>query len=468
MQWYVGYIVVYFAMMFGVGFYYFKKIKNADDYLIAGWNMGFWPIVGTIISTFCGASVFIGWVGMGFNVGISGYVKFGFVSALFSVLLILIFAEPLRRQKFYTMADLFSERFGAAVGIFPSVLSAFIYSVPTLAMQMVGMSTIWTTIFKMKMNTALILSFVLILGFTILGGLPGTIITDALQAVIIIVGIIILAVSAVHLSGGTAELIANTEPHLLTPFGAEGVGKVLIYALSVGPFYVLWQSTWQRIFASKTVAVAKSACTTGFVICGLIGILPFIIGIAARQFLPPDMDTNLIFSHLTMELLPPYIGGIIYVGLLAALMTCADSFILQGSSNLTNDLYHRMLKPNATNKELMKVSRWTVVFISVLGLLVAFQIDDIVAIYQWALRITATTLFFPFLAVMFWKRATRTGALASMVIAAVVTAVWPYTAFALDVTLVGFLSSLISIVGISLMTEHSTNEHVRAFYFKEK
>lgn len=69
MGWYLGYIIVYFLIMFGIGFYYFLKVKNADDYLIGGWSMGFWPIVGTVISTWCGASVFIGTVGLGFQVG---------------------------------------------------------------------------------------------------------------------------------------------------------------------------------------------------------------------------------------------------------------------------------------------------------------------------------------------------------------------------------------------------------------
>lgn len=467
MLWYLSYIVIYFAIMFGIGFYYFTKVKNADDYLIAGWNMGFWPIVGTIISTFCGAAVFIGWVGMGYNVGISGYIKFAFVSICFSILLVCVFAGPLRRQKLYTMADLFSERFGAKIGIFPSVLSAFIYSVPTLALQMVGMATIWTTIFGIDTTWAILLSFILILGFTILGGLPGTIITDALQAIIIIVGIFILAISSVKFAGGTSILIANTEPSLLAPFGSQGAGEVLIYALSVGPFYLLWQSTWQRIFASKTEKVAKAACSTGFLVCGIIGLLPFIIGIAAKQYVPADVGTDMIFAYVTRQLLPPYLGGIIYVGLLAALMTGADSFILQGSSNLTKDLYHRLINPNADNKQLMRVSRITVVIISLLGLLVSYQITDITSMYQWALRMTATTLLFPFLAVMFWKRVTKTGALGSMIIAAIVTIVWPYLHTPLDVTLAGFLSSFISLTILSLVSKHSTTEQVKAIYYED-
>jgi len=467
MLWYLGYIIIYFSIMFGIGFYYFRKVKSADDYLIAGWNMDFWPIVGTIISTFCGASVFIGWVGLGYNVGISGYIKFALMAAAFSILLVIVFAGTLRRQKLYTMADLFSERFGSKVGIFPSVLSAFIYSVPTLAMQMVGMATIWVTIFEINTATAIFLSFVLILGFTILGGLPGTIITDALQAIIIVVGIFALAIASVNFAGGAGTLMTNSDPALLAPFGAQGAGEVVIYALSVGPFYVLWQSTWQRIFASKTEKVAKTACTTGFLLCAFIGLIPFIIGIAAKQYVPADIGPDMIFAYVTRQLLPPYVGGLIYVALLAALMTSADSFILQGSSNLTIDLYQRLLNPKASNTQLLYVSRITVVIISVLGLFVAYQITDITSIYQWALRLTATTLLFPFLATMFWKRITTAGAIGSMMIAAIVTTTWPYLGLPLDVTLAGFLSSLISMVTISLLTKHRDAEQVKAIYFED-
>lgn len=467
MSWYSFYIILYFAIMFSIGFYYFKKVKDADDYLIAGWNMGFWPIVGTIISTFCGAAVFIGWVGMGYNVGISGYVKFGFVAAAFSIIFVLLFAEPLRRQKLYTMADLFSERFGARIGLFPSILSAFVYAVPTLALQMVGMATIWTTIFGITTKLAIWLSFALILGFTILGGLPGTIITDAIQSALVIAGILLLTVASIRYGGGISEIVANSDRVLLTPFGADGPAKVMIYAFSVGPFYLLWQATWQRIFASKTVKIAKRACTLGFAVCGVIAFLPFFIGIAVRQYIPEGIAPDMIFSYITKQLLPPSIGGLVYTGLLAALMTGADSYILQGSSNLTRDIYQRFINPKADNRQMMRMSRLTVVLISALGLLVSFKITDITSMYQWALRMTATVLLFPFLAIMFWKRVTKAGAFCSMSVAAVVTAVWPYLETGIDVTLAGFTASLSCLVVVSLFTEHSDTEQVKAIYFED-
>ena len=228
-SWYLGYVVVYFAIMFGIGIYYFFKVKSADDYLIGGWNMGFWPIVGTVISTWCGASVFIGTVGLGFTVGASGYVRFSFASVLFTLILILIFGRALRRQRLYTLADLFGQRYGAMVGIIPSLLSAVVYAIPTTAMQYIAMSTIWTVVFDMDLAPALILSAVLVLAFTILGGLPGTIITDALQSILIITGITILAASCVSFAGGAGRLIEMTPPEFLSLSGPYGASEVFLF-----------------------------------------------------------------------------------------------------------------------------------------------------------------------------------------------------------------------------------------------
>ncbi|ASN04357.1 sodium:solute symporter family protein [Virgibacillus necropolis] len=467
MAWYLSYIIIYFILMFAMGFYYFFKIKTYDDYLIGGWNTGFWPIVGTIVSTWCGAAVFIGWVGMGFTVGLSGFFKFALPGILFCLLLIVAFAGPLRRQRLYTLADLFGERFGGKSGIIPSILSAFVYSVPTLALQMVGMSTIFNITLGIETNIAIALSFALILGFTVLGGLPATIITDALQSIIVIIGIIVLFVASIFYAGGFENIIANTPFELISPLGPEGFSEILLYALSVGPFYLVWQSTWQRIFASKNERVAKRAGVTGFVIAGAISVLPFSIGVIARQYVPLDLDPDLLFSYVTAELLPPAVGGIVFIGLLAALMTGATSFILQGSSNLTRDLYQRLMKPNADNKQLMFTARLTVVIISVLGLIAAYFVTDIASAYQWALRLSATVLVFPFLAVMFWKKVTKAGMLWSMSLALIATLAWPFLEIGIDHTIFGFAVSIISLIGVSLVTQHDQTEQVRAVYWDD-
>ncbi|WP_265499665.1 sodium:solute symporter family protein [Paracoccus beibuensis] len=467
MAWYLTYTVCYFAVMFAIGGYYFFKVKTSDEYLIASWNMGFWAITGTIISTCAGAAVFIGWVGMGYSVGISGFMKFALPASVFSILLIYFFSAPLRRQRLYTLADLFSERFGDKVGLIPSIFSAFVYSVPTAALQMVGMATLFVTVFGLDYTWAILLSFALILGFTILGGLVATIVTDALQSVIVIIGIFVLFFAAISYAGGPEAIMANSPPDHLRLFGAEGIGEVLTFALTVGPFYLVWQSTWQRIFASRTERIAVRAGITGFVVFGVIAALPYLIGLSAVQFVPEGMRPDMIFSFLTVELLPPYLGGIVVIGLLSALMTGADSFILQGSSNLSEDFYRRLINPGATEVQKMFVARLSVVIISVLSLLVAFMMTDIISAYQWALRISSTTLVVPFLAVMFWSRATATGCFWSMIGALLVTVVWPSFGTSVDPVFPGMLTSLVLLAGVSLVTKHSAQECPKAVYWDD-
>ena len=465
-SWYLGYIVVYFAIMFAIGFYYFTKVKDADDYLIGGWNMGFWPILGTIISTWCGASIFIGTVSLSYNVGVSAFFRFTAAALIFTAILVFLFAKRLRKQKLYTLADLFGQRFGPTVGILPSILSAFIYAIPTTGMQYLAMNTIWTTIFGMDPVSGLMLSTVLILGFTILGGLPGTIMTDALQAVLIIAGILILGVASLNFVGGFSNLIAQTPAELLSPAGPYGYMEVFLYFISVGPFYLVWQSSWQRIFASRTGKIATSATYTAIAVVALITASPIIVGLSARLFLPAGTVPDQIFSIVTRDLLPPYIGGFIYCALLAALVTGATSFILQGSSNLTYDLYRRILHPTADNKRLMLVSRVTVAFIAIGALFVAQSFDGIMVIYQWALRITATTLVIPFLATMYLRRTTRTAVLASMLGGLIATLMWPYLNIGVDQTLFGFFFSFAGIT-LSYFTKHHPDEHVVAVMYED-
>ncbi|GAA3539215.1 sodium:solute symporter [Zobellella aerophila] len=465
MEWYIGYTIVYFMMMFAIGGYYFFKVKTSDAYLIAGWNMGYWKITGTLISTWCGAAAFIGWVGMGFTKGISGYFMFALPGILVSLLLIIFFSRPLRRLKLFTLADLFGKRFGRKAGVVPSVFSAFIYSVPATALQIVGMSTVFNVIFGIDMDTGLMLSFALILGFTILGGLEATIVTDALQSVIVIAGIIILAVCSVTYAGGLENALFNTPTEFLTPIPDGRALEVVTFALTVAPFYLVWQSTWQRIFASKTEEVAIKAGVTGFGLVMLISFLPYCIGVLARQFVPLDTRADLVFSFVTMELLHPAIGGIVIIGLLSALMTGADSYILQGSSNISHDLYCGFVNKQATEAQKMRSARVSVVIMSVLSLGVSFMMTDIISMYQWALRISATTLIFPFLAAMFWKRVTASGCIASMIGAMSITVLWPLFDTGIDAAYPGFFVSIMALWVVSKLTSHSREEEARAFYW---
>jgi SSS family solute:Na+ symporter len=238
--------------------------------------------------------------------------------------------------------------------------------------------------------------------------------------------------------------------------------------LTVGPFYLVWQTTWQRIFAAKNEVTAVRGITIGNILTMLILSLSFLIGITARGYLPHDLRPDLVFTQAISTIFPAAIGGLVVVGLAAALMSGADSFIMMGSASVARDIYQQYIKPDSTEKQMLKVSRWSVVLISLIGLVVALNGKGIIPLYLLAVKTVGAATVFPFFALMFWKRATRTGILAGMLTGGVMTIGWylagnPFVMEAVP----GYLACLVVMIPASLLTSHAPDEQVKAAYFEE-
>ncbi len=124
-----------------------------------------------------GSAAFVGAVELGYSFGISGFTRFALPAVLVSLPLCLTFATRIRRTKLYTLPDIFDERFGKPTGILPAILQAFIYSVPTLALQIVAIGYLFQALFEMSLWVSLVVSWAIISGYTLLGGLPSVILT---------------------------------------------------------------------------------------------------------------------------------------------------------------------------------------------------------------------------------------------------------------------------------------------------
>lgn len=201
-----------------------------------------------------------------------------------------------------------------------------------------------------------------------------------------------------------------------------------------------------------------------------IGIISTLIGMAGRAFIPPEgMRPDAVFYTVLQEVLPPFLGGILAMGLMAAVVSGGDSFIMQGSSNLTRDIYNRYMNPEASSEQLLRISRWSATIIAVLGLLVSFAVTDIITLYSYALKWSGVALVIPFLAIMFWRRTTRAGIVWSMILALSVTVIWEVAGRPLGISeaLVGYVVMAVSLVSISLATSHSDNEQVVALWSED-
>ncbi len=158
------------------------------------------------------------------------------------------------------------------------------------------------------------------------------------------------------------------------------------------------------------------------------------------------------------------------VSLFAAVLTGATSFLLSGAMNISKDIYQGWMNPDASSQEVLKVSRLSVAGMATLGLLIALFITDVIAIYSYALALSAITMVTPVLAAMFWKRATKTGMLTSVIGSLIVAVIWSLLGkpFGLHEIIPGMITSLVLLVTVSLVTKHSADEKVIAYYFDLK
>ena len=464
---YAVYMCSYFAFMIGVGFYHARRMTTVDEYLIAGWKVGFWKIAGTTVATWCGAAVFIGYVGMGFTSGVTGFFFWVLPGAVFSIVFVVGFARVLRRLQRYTIADAFALRFGKSMAVVPALFQILIYAIPVLALQFIGMGTIFKTFFGFSLQTGILIGFALIFVYTYMGGMPSTITTDAIQTVILFVGIFLLLVFSFDYAGGAEHIMEITPSKFWHPLGGQSFSKFITLALTVGSFYMVWQCTWQRVYAAKSESVAVRGLTFGFAVAILASSFSFLIGIMARGYLPLETAPDMVFTTAISTTFHPLIGGLIAMGLAAALMSGGDSFIMMGSASITRDIYQQYFNPEASAEKMLKIARISVVFMSLVALVIALYGKGIIPMYLMIVKTCGAATLFPFFALMFWKGATRKGIVAGMITGAVVNVVWylagnPWVMEAIP----AYLSCLVVMVVVSLLTEHAPDEQVKAAYFE--
>lgn len=468
MNWWLIWIVAFLILLFTVSIISFKKIKTADDFVMADFNLGFFPICGSVIATVTGSAALIGGAGKGFEMGVSYFIT-AISFSLFTIVFVSILGTTIRKLKLYTIPDLFTRRFGKMAALIPALIIGFLYMTPTFGMQLVGMSSILSAIMDVPVIWGIILGFFVSVSFTLLGGMPSVAWTDAIQTVVILLGVILTFVLGLAHFGGPSEVIQHTPKHLFNFFDI-GFKELFNWFLVFGPFYIVWQTTWQRLTAAKSNKIGIWSIIIGFVISALIGLLAVFIGIMALQEFSSNTDPDLVYTKFLVDLFPPAIGGLFLVSLLAALLTGATSFLLSGAINISKDIYQRWINPNAKDSHILKISRLSVTGMAILGLATALFINDVIVIYQIALSFTATTLVMPMLAAMFWTRATKKGAITSIIGSLVVTLAWNLAGkpFGIHEILPGLITSFILLVVVSLLTKHSQEEEVVSYYYSVK
>lgn len=462
--------IAYLAFMLAVGTHFYKKNESLSDYLLGDRQLNKW-----VTSMSAQASDMSGWL----LLGLPGYaylqgmeacwIAFGL--ALGTWLNWRFVARKLRRYtelagNAITLPDYFANRFNDHNRLLRTLSALFIlvFFLIYTASGFVAGAKLFESVFGLPYHSALLIGVVVIISYTALGGFMAVSWTDFFQGIIMFFAIITVPVLALHATGGLEASVGswkaidagfldirshgNGEP-------LKAVAVVSLMAWGIGYFgqpHIL--ARFMAIRSPDEIKPARRIAMT-WVLISLAGAV--LVGMAGRIYLPELLvgtDSEKVFMILVERLTHPIIGGILLAAVLAAIMSTADSQLLVTSSALTEDLYRVLIRPNAADKELVWVSRGTVIGVAAIACAIALKPDSSVlelVSYAWA-GFGAT--FGPLVLMsLYWKRMTRNGAIAGIIGGGITVLVWkPLEGGLFDLYEIvpGFLVSIALIAGVSL------------------
>jgi solute:Na+ symporter, SSS family len=342
----LGAVLAYMSIQLAIGVWVSRRIHTESDYLVAGRRLGYGLTTFSIFATWFGAETVVGSAGVAYREGVSlaSAEPFGYGLCLF--LMGLVFAVPLWRRRLTTLADLYRERYSTRVERFAAVI-LIPSSILWAAAQVRAFGHVLaTTTTSLDAEPAIAIAAGFTILYTMFGGLLVDAITDVIQGVMLIVGLlVVLFATILHLGGppGAVETLATVGPvQLIPPAGGSVLAVVEAWAIPICGSVVATELVG-RVIATRSAEVARRSSLVAGVMYLAIGLVPVIVGLLGQRIVPGLADSERLVPTVARELLPTVLYAIFAGGLISAILSTVDSTLLVSSGLLSHNLVVPML-----------------------------------------------------------------------------------------------------------------------------
>ena len=492
-------IVLYLAVVVIIGVIYSKRTKNVGDFYLGGRKLG--PLVTAMSAEASDMSswLLMGLPGVAYLTGVAdaGWTAIGLaVGTYFNWLIV---AKKLRHYSAnigaITVPDFFSRRYKDDKNVLMAIaaLVIIIFFVPYTGSGFAACGKLFGTLFGIDYHVAMVVSAIIIVGYTSLGGFNAASTTDFIQSIVMSIALIIVLVYGVSQAGGMGEVAQNAKSlsgylgmfSTHNPETGEAVSYgflTIVSTMAWGLGYFGMPHILLRFMAIENpdkVKLSRRVATVWVVISMAVAVFIGVVGLAmvanpSNSFgALEDSETiivqiaNLLASH---GILPALIAGVILAGILASTMSTADSQLLAASSSASENILGGLFKLKLGETAQMVVARVTLIVISVIGVIVAWNKDSSVfkiVSFAWA---GFGAAFGPVMILaLFWKRSNKYGAIAGMVAGGAMIFIWKFViaklggAFAIYELLPAFIIALVVNVIVSLITPAPEKEITDTF-----
>lgn len=498
----IGILIViglYLMMMLVIGFIYSKKNDDANDFYLGGRRLGPFVTAMSAEASDMSSWLLMGLPGLAYLTGICDAAWTAIGLAIGTYLNWLLVAKRLRRYSVktnsITLPDFFSDRYRDKSRIILTVSAVFIvvFFVPYTASGFAACGKLFSSLFGIDYTTAMIISAVVIVGYTALGGFLAASTTDFIQSIVMTIALFIVVLFSVNVAGGWDVVMNNakelpgflsmTSIHNAETGGADSYGIItIISTLAWGLGYFGMPHVLLRFMATKdekNIKTSRRIASVWVVISMGVAILIGVIGYSmtkagAVEALEGSASETLIIKIAQLLSQNGFIAiigaGLIIAGILACTMSTADSQLLAASSSISENVLKGVFKINLSKKATMIIARATVIAIAAVAVVIAWDPNSSVfsiVSFAWA---GFGAVFGPvMLCALFWKRSNKYGIIAGMVTGGVTIFVWKYVVRPLGGVwniyelLPAFIVALVFIVVVSMLTPAPEKEITEEF-----
>jgi len=484
-------IVVYFSLMYLIGIYAAKLLNKVtklrgdgsqymEEYMTGGRDTGGFVLAMTLVATYLSAGSFIGGPGTAYTIGLAwvflamtqmptGYYTLSVLGKKFAIVA--------RKANCNTITDFLRERYRSKAVVILASLSIIFFITAAMAAQWIGAARLLQGSTGLDYTAALIFFGVTVVVHTAIGGYRGVVLNDTLQGIVMTISTISLFVTTIVKGGGIANIIQNMKainPGMISPMGVDPTfttkAWVTSYWILVGFAVIGLPSVAQRAMSYKDTKSLNAGIKYGTVVSIVLLIGMHLVGAFGSTLVSGIESGDLVVPTLAVSLFPEVIAGIMLAGPLAAVMSTVDSQLLVVVGAIVNDLFINYIKPELA-KDAKKVSKISIGTTALMGIITFLLALDPPELMVW-LNLFATagqisTFLWPTILGLYWKKANKEGAIASMLVGMVSYVIFNYNyprPLGMHAIVSSLILSLVAFVIVSKVTKEPSKEIIETFW----
>ena len=468
-------ILLYLFTLIGIGVYKANKIRTQSDFAVAGRSLTPWVLVGTMLATWMGTGSILGNAGKTYETGMAALILP--LGSVLGIIILTQIAGKVRSFEKFTVPEILGDRFGSGARLLSVVALVIAYMVIVSYQYNAGGAVLYTVLTNdsgvslISVETGTIIAALFIIAYTMLAGLVSVAYTDVANGIIILVSFIIAIPIFLVEAGGFAGMAASFDAMGRTEhmnfWGVYSTMDIINFCLP--PFLLIMgdANMYQRFFASKTAEGAKSA-TKILILAVTVAELMIIIAAWVASSMIPDAEVGkYVLIYAAHKFLPTFIGAIMMTTIVGIIISTADSFLFVPATTLMRDVYLNYVNPNADEKKIVLLSRLLVLGLGIVAYIVSLGFAKSAGFFERALyayTIYGAAITPSLVAALFWKGATKAGAVMSIITGTVTTLLWKESTFIRDIipanvynnmdeVLPAITLSVFSLVVVSLATK---------------